>query len=61
MKILKKKRFIVQANFDHVGGWGRSGNVGANGVYTLESAKRRAAHQEKKSATGLKYRIKEIK
>jgi hypothetical protein len=55
---METKKYIVQAHFDW--GWKRSGNTGADGKYTKESAQRRARYQEK-NGMGLKYRIKEIK
>jgi hypothetical protein len=55
----KKQRFIVQVHFSW--GWKKSGNIGANKIYTKESAQRRAAKQERKSIANLKYRIKEVR
>lgn len=57
---MKTKKYIVQAHFSFWG-WEQSWNTGANGKYSKESAQRRAEHQERKSQTGLKYRIKESK
>jgi hypothetical protein len=59
MKRKVKKNYIVQ--YESHGSWSQSGNKGANGRYTKESAKQRAKIQEAKSPFGLKYRVKEIK
>jgi hypothetical protein len=56
---MKTKKYIVEVDSPYYG-WRKSWNTGADGVYTKESAQRRARHQEKKSSL-LKYRIKEIK
>jgi hypothetical protein len=56
---MKTKKYIVQFMFPASRRWVQSGNAGADGKYTKESAQRRARYQEKHGM--VKYRIKETK